>query len=54
MICISCGAQVASAPYCGLCGAKQAGMTLAQLHDDWAKVHYRKIGKKGTKMHGKV
>lgn len=46
MKCICCGADVQSAPFCGMCGTKQECTTLNVLHSDWKKVHDRRMKSK--------
>lgn len=48
MTCYFCGAEIQT-PFCGFCGNKQNPVTLAQLYEDWKKVHYRRIGENGRK-----
>lgn len=47
MICSCCGATVPNAPFCCQCGASQKPVTLGELHENWKKIHYRRIGTKG-------
>lgn len=47
MVCRFCGAQIPDAPFCCACGSRQEAITLGQLHSDWTRIHYRRIGSKG-------
>ena len=47
MTCSCCGTTVPNAPFCCQCGASQKPITLGELHGNWKKIHYRRIGTKG-------
>ena len=47
MQCICCGAPVPRAQFCCQCGTPQSRITLSELHENWKKIHYRRIGNKG-------
>ena len=47
MQCICCSALVPQAQFCCQCGAPQSQITLSELHENWKKIHYRRIGNKG-------